>query len=240
MSDPEGIVRLTLKDLPVKDRPQERLEKYGPRPLSDRELLAMLLRSGTARHDVLALADIIIKEAGSLAGLVRWDVSDFQKVPGVGKVKALQLSVHLEIAQRIAQGSRLKKLELDEPVKVWNLLYPEAISESVEKVWVLCLDRKNRVLRKEVITSGTATGCLVHPREVFRPAIRWGATAVILAHNHPSGDPSPSTSDLQVTRKIAEASKHLDLEFIDHVIIGEPSICPSGCGYYSFSDNGLV
>ena len=208
--------------------------------MSDRELLAILLRSGTAKFDVLTLADRIISEAGSLAGLVRWDISDFRKIPGIGKIKALQLSVFIEIAKRIAEGNRLNNLILDDPQKVWNLLHLEAISESVEKVWVLCLDRKNRVLRKEKISSGTATGSLVHPREVFRPAIRWGASAIILAHNHPSGDPSPSASDLEVTRKISVAAKQLDIDFHDHVIIGEPSNSPTGCGYYSFSDNSLI
>ena len=231
---------MSLKDLPPEERPQERLERLGPRPLSDRELLAILLRSGTAKFDVLTLADRIISEAGSLAGLVRWDISDFRKILGIGKIKALQLSVFTEIAKRIAEGNRLNNLILDDPQKVWNLLHLEAISESVEKVWVLCLDRKNRVLRKEKISSGTATGSLVHPREVFRPAIRWGASAIILAHNHPSGDPSPSTSDLEVTRKISVAAKQLDIDFHDHVIIGEPSNSPTGCGYYSFSDNSLI
>ena len=110
----------------------------------------------------------------------------------------------------------------------------------MEKVWVLCLDRKNKLLRFENITTGTATGSLVHPREVFRPAIRWGATAIILAHNHPSGDPTPSSSDLKVTQKISEAARHLGIDFHDHVIIGEPSNCPAGIGYYSFADSGLI
>ncbi len=240
MADLKRPKRLSLKDLPASERPQERLERLGPKPLTDRELLAMLLRSGTAAHDVLSLADNIIKQAGSLAGLVRWDTTDFQKIPGIGKIKALQLSVHMEIAQRISHGNRLDKLVIDEPSKVWRLLQQESIAENVEKVWVLCLDRKNRILRNEVISSGTATGSLVHPREVFRPAIRWGSTAIILAHNHPSGDPSPSASDLNITKKISDASRHLDIEFHDHVIIGEPSNCPFGTGYYSFSENGLM
>ena len=100
--------RLSLKDLPASERPQERLERLGPKPLTDRELLAMLLRSGTAAHDVLSLADNIIKQAGSLAGLVRWDTTDFQKIPGIGKIKALQLSVHMEIAQRITPSHFMK------------------------------------------------------------------------------------------------------------------------------------
>ncbi len=240
MSSDHVSLRLSLKDLPADERPQERLEILGPGPLSDRELLALLLRSGTARHDVLSLADSIIREAGNLAGLARWDVSDFQTIPGIGKVKALQLSVAIEIAQRISLGADRKNQPIDEPAKVWKLLYPKAISQTVEKVWVLCLDRKNRVIRNEEISSGTAIGSLVHPREVFRPAIRWGATAIIIAHNHPSGDPTPSTSDLQVTRKISDASKTLEIDFHDHVIIGDSGRCPNGLGYYSFSDSGML
>lgn len=230
----------SLKDLAPSERPQERLEKLSSSALSDRELLAVLLRSGTPKYDVLAIADMLIRQAGSLAGLVRWDASEFQGIPGIGKIKALQLAVQMEVAKRISQGNRLQPKYLDKPINVWTLLYPESLGETVEKVWVLCLDRKNKLLRMEIVTSGTATGCLIHPREVFRPAIRWGATAVIIAHNHPSGDPSPSSSDLKVTQKIAEAARYLDIEFHDHIIIGETSSCPQGIGYYSFSESGII
>ena len=230
----------SLKDLPLEERPQERLEKLGPSALSDRELLAMLVRSGTANHDVLAIADELILSAGSLAGLLRWDASDFRRVKGIGKVKALQLSTQVEIAKRMMRDQRNSDIPMDEPQKVWEFLYPEVRSDSVEKVWVLCLDRKNKLIRAEPVTSGTATGSLVHPREVFRPAIRHGASAVILAHNHPSGDPTPSSADLRVTKKIFEASKQLDIEMHDHVILGEKENCPNSLGYYSFSDSGLL
>lgn len=230
----------SLKDLPPEDRPQERLERLGPSPLTDRELLAMLVRSGNAKMDVLAIADELIKQAGSLAGLLRWDVSDFQRIKGIGKVKALQLSTQVEIAKRMMRSERTTLPKLDSPELVWEYLYPEVRADNVEKVWVLCLDRKNKLIRAEPVTSGTATGSLVHPREVFRPAIRHGATAIILAHNHPSGDPTPSTADLRVTKKIFEASKQIDLEMHDHVIMGERENCPSNKGYYSFSDAGLL
>ena len=230
----------SIKDLSKEDRPQERLEKYGPGPLTDRELLAMLIRSGTANHDVLAIADEIIKQAGSLAGLLRWHAFDFQLIKGIGKIKALQLSTQVEIAKRMMQGQRTAEIIFDNPQKVWDYLYPETRSDDVEKVWVLCLDRKNRLIRAEPVTSGTATGSLVHPREIFRPAIRTGATAIILAHNHPSGDPTPSSADLRVTKKIFMASKTVDLEMHDHVVIGELENCPNKMGYFSFSDNGLL
>jgi DNA repair protein RadC len=231
---------IRLRDLPPSERPQERLEQLGASALSDRELLAMIIRSGTKKHDVLALADLLIKKSGSLAGLLRWDVSDFKGIDGIGQVKALQLSVQVEVAKRMMRARREKSICLDEPLKVWEHLYPEVCSDAVEKVWVLCLDRKNKLIREEVVTSGTATGSLVHPREVFRPAIRHGATAVILAHNHPSGDPTPSSADLSVTRKIRDAAKQVDLGFHDHVIIGSRQNCPDGRGYYSFSESGLL
>jgi DNA repair protein RadC len=230
----------SIKDLKKEDRPQERLEQHGPGPLTDRELLAMLIRSGTANYDVLAIADEIIKQAGSLAGLLRWHASDFQRIKGIGKIKALQLSTQVEIAKRMMQGQRTEEIIFNEPQKVWEYLYPETRSDDVEKVWVLCLDRKNRLIRAEPVTSGTATGSLVHPREIFRPAIRSGATAIILAHNHPSGDPTPSSADLRVTKKIYSASKTVDLEMHDHVVLGELENCPNKLGYFSFSDNGLL
>ena len=231
---------MRLKDLPKEDRPQERLERLGAPALADRELLAMIIRSGTSKKDVLTLADEMLTKAGSLSGLLRWDVSDFQEIAGIGKVKALQLSTQIEIAKRMIRGERNQDIILDEPQKVWEYLYPEVRSDTVERVWVLCLDRKNKLIRAESVTSGTATGSLIHPREIFRPAIRHGATAIILAHNHPSGDPTPSSADLRVTKKIFEASKTVDLEMHDHVILGEPEHCPQGLGYYSFSDAGFI
>lgn len=236
----ELINHTSLKNLPKEDRPQERLERLGPSPLTDRELLAMIVRSGTSKHDVLAIADDLIRSAGSLAGMLRWDTSDFQRVKGIGRVKALQLSTQIEIAKRMMRGERTSDLQLDDPQKVWEYLYPEIRTDSVEKVWVLCLDRKNKLLRTEPVTSGTATASLVHPREVFRPAIRCGATAIILAHNHPSGDPTPSSADFRVTKKIFEAAKQIDLDMHDHVILGEPENCPNGKGFYSFSDSGYL
>ena len=200
----------------------------------------MLIRSGNAKRDVLAIADDIINQSDSLFGLLKWDASDFQRIQGIGKIKALQLSTQIEIAKRMMQSKRSSQIFLDEPQKVWDYLYPEVRADTVEKVWVLCLDRKNKLIRAEPITSGTASGSLVHPREVFRPAIRHGASAIILAHNHPSGDPAPSSADLKVTKKILEASKAVDLSMLDHVIIGEPDSCPQSLGFYSFSDEGLL
>ncbi|MBC8348773.1 MAG: DNA repair protein RadC [Verrucomicrobia bacterium] len=231
---------LRLRDLPPHERPQERLENLGASALSDRELVAMLVRSGNARMDVLAIADALLARAGSLAGLLRWDVEDFRQVPGIGPVKALQLSTYTEVAKRMSRSNRSSCPKLSEPLAVFTHLYPEVRSDNVEKVWVLCLDRKNKLIRMESVTSGTATGSLVHPREIFRPAIRHGATAVIVAHNHPSGDPTPSKADLTITRKLRESAEHLDIELHDHIIIGEPEDDPRGLGFYSFAEAGVL
>jgi DNA repair protein RadC len=159
---------------------------------------------------------------------------------GIGKVKGLQLSILVEVAKRMIHGNRCGDTILDEPEKVWEYLYPEVRTSSVEKVWVMCLDRKNKLIRSELVTSGTATASLVHSREVFRPAIRHGATAIILAHNHPSGDPTPSSADLLVTKEILKSSTILNIDLLDHLIIGEPENCPNGLGFYSFSDAGVI
>lgn len=236
---PLGMKNLpSLRDLKPEDRPQERLERLGPGPLTDRELLAMLIRSGTAQRDVLTLADDLMKQAGSLHGLLRWDISDFQKIQGIGKVKALQMSTYIEVTKRMMRPQRIQRIPFDDPRVVWQYLYPEMRSDTVERVWVLCLNRKNKLIRAEPVTSGTANRCLVHPREVFRPAIRHGASAVILAHNHPSGDPSPSSGDLKATKIIKVAAKQIGIEFHDHVIIGEPEDDPKGKGYFSFYNAG--
>ena len=215
---------------------QERLERLE---LINRQRTSCDADPSEAKRDVLAIADDIINQSDSLFGLLKWDASDFQRIQGIGKIKALQLSTQIEIAKRMMQSKRSSQIFLDEAQKVWDYLYPEVRADTVEKVWVLCLDRKNKLIRAEPITSGTASGSLVHP-EKFSAAIRHGASAIILAHNHPSGDPTPSSADLKVTKKISEASKAVDLSMLDHVIIGEPDSCPQSQGFYSFSDGGLL
>lgn len=185
-----------LKDLAVSERPQERLERLGAVALSDTELLAMLLRSGSRGHNVLALSQQLLTTAGSLAQLVQWTQADFRRLRGIGRVKALQLVAVMEVARRVLAQSGDNAPILNTPELVQQHMAPTIAGLAVEKFWVLCLNRKNRLLRTVEVTSGTATSSLVHPREVFREAIREAATAVICVHNHPSGDPAPSAADL--------------------------------------------
>lgn len=230
-----------LKDLAVHERPQERLVQHGPGPLSEVELLALLLRSGGRNLDVLGISRLLLERAGSLKALIRWTPEDFQEIPGIGKVKALQLITVMEFARRVLRESETTTPpQMDSPDAVFAHFRFSFAGLDVEKFFTLALNRKNRLIREFEITSGTATSSLVHPREVFRDAIRVSATGIIAVHNHPSGDPSPSSADIQVTRMLKEAGKTLDLPLLDHVIIGDPDRDPRHQGYYSFSEAGLI
>ena len=224
----------------ARERPQERLVRHGPGALSDTELLAMLLRSGTRGQDVMTLATRLLATAGSLGGLMPWRETEFRKLKGIGHVKALQLMTVLEVARRVAGQHGADAPLLNRADRVAGFFQPFCLGLEVEKFWVLCLNRKNHLIKRVEVTSGTATAALAHPREVFREAIREAATAVVCAHNHPSGDPAPSAADLQITRQLREAAKAVDIELLDHVILGRPSADPTGRGYYSFREAGLI
>ena len=229
-----------LRATAISDRPQERLEKCGAGALSDTELLALLLRSGTRGHDVLTLASTLIHEAGSLAGLITWREADFRRLKGIGRVKAVQLVAVMEVARRVLGPPTAEAPLLTRADLIAAYLAPMTSGLEVEKFWVLCLNRKNRLLKHVEVTSGTATAALAHPREVFRAAIRESASALVCAHNHPSGDPAPSSADVQITHLLREAAKTVEITLLDHVILGRAGADPLGRGYYSFRESGLI
>jgi DNA repair protein RadC len=239
MSDPI-YPPFRLKDLAAGERPQERLDKHGPGALSDAELIAMLLRSGSKGYNVLTVAQHLVTEAGSLPHLLAWTKAEFTRLKGIGPVKALQLVAVMEVARRILEQQTVNDLPFEKPAAVLAHFSAEIAGLGVEKFWVLCLNRRNRLIKQVAITSGTATHTLAHPREVFREAIRHGATAVICAHNHPSGDPAPSSADIQITRQLREAAKAVDIHLHDHVILGRIQSDPVGLGYYSFRQGGML
>ena len=229
-----------LKTIACNERPQERLEAFGAAALSDTELLAILLRSGTQGSDVLTLASRLIAEAGSLARLAAWTEPDFRRFKGIGRVKGGQLVAMMEIARRVIgkasdEGPLLNRADL-----VAEYLRPYTVGLDVEKFWVLCLNRKNRLMKRVEVTSGTATAALAHPREVFRAAIRESASALVCAHSHPSGDPASSSADVQITHLLREAAKTVEITLVDHVIVGRVGADPLGRGYYSFREAGLL
>ena len=229
-----------IRILPAAERPQERLERLGASALSDTELLAMLVRSGTQEQDVLAVASGLIAEAGSLAALLSWHEADFRRLRGIGRVKALQLVAAMEVARRALGESTREPPVLNRAEAIADQLGPVACGLEVEKFWVLCLDRRNRLRKRVEISSGIATATLAHPREVFRSAIRESAAAVVCAHNHPSGDPSPSAADVQLTRQLRDAAAAVGIPLQDHVIVGRCGADPLGRGYFSFREAGLL
>lgn len=240
MSNDPAYPAPRVRDLAVSERPQERLERLGPRALSDAELLAMLLRSGQKGLNVLSISQRLITEAGSLAALTRWREADFRRIKGIGRVKALQLITVMEIARRVLETPGDASPLLNRPEAVFAQFRALATGLAVEKFWVLCLNRKNRLIRQVELTSGTATSSLAHPREVFREAVHHGAASVVCVHNHPSGDPAPSAADVQVTRQLRDAARALDIELLDHVIVGQAATDPAGKGYFSFREAGLI
>lgn len=229
-----------IKDMLASERPQERLEKHGVEALSDRELLAMILRSGPPGVDVVSMSEELLHEAGSLTNLLRWTAQDFQKIRGIGKVKALQLISVMQFAKRILAEGNDEAVIFDSSEIVARHFRTIVAGVDVESFWVLCLDRKNRLIKRIEVTKGTATNCLAHPREIFKHAIQLNASAIIAVHNHPSGDPAPSRADIQVTRQLREAAKVIGIELLDHIIVGQRSRDPQGIGHYSFNEAGLI
>lgn len=222
------------------ERPQERLERNGPKALSDRELIAMILRSGPKGVDVVSMSGQLIDKAGSLTNLLRWSAEDFQEIHGIGKVKALQLIAVMDLAKRILKADDTQTTLFDTPEVVAEHFATITLGLEVEKFWALCLDRKNRLIRRVEVTSGTATSALIHPREVFREAIKLSSAAIIAVHNHPSGDPAPSRADIQVTRQLREAAKVIGIDLLDHIVVGNLTNDPQDLGFYSFNDAGLI
>jgi len=224
------------------ERPQERLENFGVTALSDTELVATILQgNGTRAEDALAIASRLIAEAGSIAGLAAWHPTDYRRVNGIGRSKGLQLVAIAEIARRMMKTPATPNALCNRADLIAAMFWPMVAGLQVEKFWVLCLSRKNRLIKMVEVTSGTATAALAHPREVFREALRHCATAIVCVHNHPnSGDPAPSAPDLHVTRQLREASKAIDIDLLDHIIIGRPESDPLGVGFFSFRQAGML
>lgn len=222
--------------LAVSETPQARFDAVGAAAMSDTELLALHL--GGDASESLKLARRVVAEAGSLAQLAKWTAENF-RAHRIGEAKARQLGTLAEIARRMTASVEHGEI-MNRPERIAAHFAPLVVGLSVEKFWVLCLNRKNRLIKRVEVTSGTATSSLAHPREVFRAAIMAGATAVVCVHNHPSGDPAPSAADVQVTRQLREASKAVDIDLLDHVIIGHAPHDPQGRGYYSFREAGIL
>ena len=207
------------------DGPRERLTRDGPGVLSDAELVALVLRTGGRDVDALELAARLIARRGGLHGVARAAAAELRAEPGVGPAKSASLLAALEIGRRLASRRLPQGAIVRSPADVHRHFHPVLRDIPHERFLVVLLDGRHRVMREVVVSQGTLTASLVHPREVFRPALREAAAAVILVHNHPSGDPAPSREDREITQRLARAGEILGVRVLDHVIVAEQGFC---------------
>ena len=218
MSRRAGSYRIT--DLAVSERPRERLARLGPGALSNAELLAILLGSGIVGMNAVQLAEHILVETGGLAGLHRVPFDELRQRRGVGPAKAAQVKAAVELGRRLAVASPEDRPSIQSPEDAAGLLLYEMGALEQEHLRVLLLDTRNRLMRTSEVYRGSLNTSLIRVGEVFRDAVRQHAAAIIVAHNHPSGDPAPSPEDVAVTQAIVEAGRLLDIEVLDHLVIG--------------------
>jgi DNA repair protein RadC len=225
---------IMVRDLPLEERPREKLVSYGPAVLSNAELLAILLRTGTRGESVLRMAERVLaycKDRG-LASMVHVSVEELAKIHGLGPGKAATVLAAVELGRRLAIAEARVEI-IHGPEDVARFAMPHFRHETKEHFAVLLLNTKNHILAMPVISQGSLTASVVHPREVFEAAVRHSAASMILLHNHPSGDPSPSREDIAVTERLVKAGQIMDIPVLDHVIIGNDS-------FASLKEKGLM
>ncbi|MBD8026832.1 DNA repair protein RadC [Ureibacillus sp. Re31] len=212
---------LKIRDVHVDDRPRERLIRQGAQSLSNQELIAILLRTGTKEESVLTLANRVLTYFEKLHGLKYATIEEIMAIKGIGEAKAVQLLAAIELGRRLAQKQVDSRFTIRSPQDAATYLIPEMSSLQQEHFVVLFLNVKNQVLHKQTIFIGSLNSSIVHPREIFREAVKRSAASIICAHNHPSGNASPSPEDIEVTKRLQEAGYIIGIELIDHVIIGD-------------------
>ena len=224
---------LMIKELPSDERPREKLLDNGAQVMSNSELLAILLRSGNQDESALRLAEHLLGQQGGLAGLGGATAEALERVKGIGAAKASTILAAIELGRRVALLEPAQRLTIKTPDDVAALLLPRFRYESREHFLAVLLSTKNHILKTAVISIGSLNASIVHPRELFREAINCRAASVILAHNHPSGDPTPSPEDVALTRKLVEAGSLLDIPVLDHLILGDGK-------YISLKEKGIL
>lgn len=225
---------MKVKDLPLDDRPREKLILRGAQNLSDAELLAILLRTGSKEESVIVVAQKLLKQFGNLAVLAGKTVEELIEIKGIGKDKAAALVAAFELVRRIEFESKwYSSKKITSPKEVAELYIPLLRDELQEKFYIICLSSSNRIIKHELLFVGTLNASLVHPREIFKKALANNSANIILMHNHPSGNSEPSNEDISITRKISEAGKILEIQIFDHIII-------AGNSYTSFVEKRLL
>ena len=228
---------LTIQEMPAQERPREKLAGLGVSALSDSELIAILLRTGMKGRNAIEVARDLLSRFQSLGGLARAGVKELASVKGVGKTKAVQLAAAFGLGNRLTHET-LTKSKIDSPELVYQLLGTEMRSLAQESLRAILLDTRYQLMRFVDISLGSLNESIAHPREIFRPALIYSAFAIIVVHNHPSGDPAPSEADHRLTRRLAEVAQLLQINLLDHIIIGSPD--NGRVPYFSFKETGVL
>ena len=226
-----------IRELPPDERPREKLAAHGAGALTSPELIAILLRTGVPGKNAIEVGRELLQKYGSLRGLSRCSVDELKRFRGVGFAKAVQLAAAFGLGQRLAQET-LSKQKIDSPEMVNELVGAEMRMLRKESLRVILLDTRYHLIRVEQVSVGSLNESIAHPRDIFHPAVAASAYAVIVVHNHPSGDVSPSQSDHSLTRRLAEAAELLQIKLLDHIIIGAPA--DGNPGYFSFKEAGVL
>ncbi|WP_088014416.1 RadC family protein [Gottfriedia acidiceleris] len=224
---------LLIKDFPKDERPRERLLKFGPGSLSNQDLLAILLRTGTKNESVLKVSNELLLKFDGLRLLMNASVEEISNIKGIGEAKAVQLIAAFELGKRINRLQYDERFIIKSPDDCAKFMMDEMRFLEQEHFVCLYLNTKNQVIARETIFKGSLNASIVHPREVFKEAFRRSASSIICLHNHPSGDPTPSREDIEVTKRLVECGKIIGIELLDHIIIGEHK-------YVSLKEKGYV
>jgi DNA repair protein RadC len=222
-----------MKEVAPHDRPREKLERLGASALGDNELLALVLGSGSRDRDVLDVSNTVLEQRGGLYGLIRATAADLRTVPGIGAARAAQVLAAVELGRRTLMRTHADRPRLNTPRQLASHLLPQHGSRPVEQFGIVLLDTKHRLLQIRLVSSGSLDSTVAHPREVFRDAIAGRAAAIVLFHNHPSGDPRPSADDVALTARLVEAGHVIGIDVLDHLILADQR-------YYSFAEAGQL
>jgi DNA repair protein RadC len=222
-----------MKEVALHDRPREKMARLGAAGLGDNELLALVLGSGSRERDALHLANRLLEQAGGLHGLTRCAAGDLRHVPGVGAARAAQILAAVELGRRTLVRGAAERPRLTTPRQLASHLLPQYGAGAVEQFGIVMLDTKHRVIRIKIVSSGSLDSTVVHPREVFREATSASAAAIVLFHNHPSGDPTPSPDDLVLTTRMVNAGDIMGIDVVDHLILADQK-------YFSLVESGRM
>jgi len=221
---------MKIKDLSSDERPRERLIEHGPKTLSNAELLAIILRQGSKKENVVELSTRLLRKY-NLKSLSRLKITTLKKILGIGEAKACQIVACFELSRRLARFNKEKRIQINSAKDIAKLFIPEMSTLKQEHFVGIYLDSRKRIIKEETIFIGSLNTSVIHPREIFQVALSEGAAAIIVLHNHPSGDPEPSDEDIEITKQLHAAGKILGIELLDHVIIGDKK-------YYSLREKG--